>query len=605
MIILSEEKLHNIIIESINNLLLTESQESKSISAAKKLVMQRLGYDEQEADEFVRVKLRSDFTSLRTPEGGKFILGVTRMFCDGELTDGSTISQLNATLKYVASDAHINEYDRNLNELSAQDLIDRFSANIEMDLENDMNEVGVMDFNGNSDYDIVRIDSYKQANEYNQYTYQEDQWCLTYMEEMFDTYTCGGINQIYFCLKRGFENIKPIPSEGCPLDEYGLSMLSVIVNEKGGLVHCTSRWNHSNGGDDNVMDTKQISDVIQTRFYDVFKPNNKWKDALETAMQRLTNGDNPRYVFNWCREFSEGFAVVKLLNKWNFISQTTNEILSPNLWFDDCSDFNDGFARVGINNKYNFINPSGQLVTKLPTADKSIKGKWFDWITGRMINGFAEVSYNKKENFINKNGELLFQDIWFDSCGDFDKEFLYVTITGMYNLINKQSLELLSKKQWFDWIYDFEGELALVKRDFRCNYINKSGEILYKPDEPNQWFDKCGNFREGLARVTRNYKCNFLNQHGQLLTELPTASESIKGEWFDDCGNFDNGITTIKINGKYNYISQSGELLFTNQWFDFCDKFYGDFAIVKVDNKYCFIDKNGNLTKERPRMGGV
>lgn len=35
----------------------------------------------------------------------KFILGVTRMFCDGELRTANDIGNLNSTLKLVASDA--------------------------------------------------------------------------------------------------------------------------------------------------------------------------------------------------------------------------------------------------------------------------------------------------------------------------------------------------------------------------------------------------------------------------------------------------------------------------------------------------------------------
>jgi hypothetical protein len=153
LIRLTESDLHRIVKESVHRILkedgtlydkpergmtyrgkkiggkniLTESQESKSISAAKKLVMQRLGYNEQDADEFVRVKLRNDIPSLRTPQGGKFILGATRMFCNGELRNANDIGNLNSTLKLVASDAHINEYDRNLNGLSAQELIQRFA----------------------------------------------------------------------------------------------------------------------------------------------------------------------------------------------------------------------------------------------------------------------------------------------------------------------------------------------------------------------------------------------------------------------------------------------------------------------------------------------
>ena len=53
------------------------------------------------------------------------------------------------------------------------------------------------------------------------------------MDDMYDSYTCDGINQIYFCLRHGFEDVKPVACENSPLDEYGLSMLSIIVNEEG------------------------------------------------------------------------------------------------------------------------------------------------------------------------------------------------------------------------------------------------------------------------------------------------------------------------------------------------------------------------------------
>lgn len=67
---LTESELHNMLATATKRLI-NESQESKSISQAKRLLMQRLGYDEQQADEFIRIKLRNDLPVLRTPEGGK------------------------------------------------------------------------------------------------------------------------------------------------------------------------------------------------------------------------------------------------------------------------------------------------------------------------------------------------------------------------------------------------------------------------------------------------------------------------------------------------------------------------------------------------------
>lgn len=48
----------------------------------------------EEADEFVRFKLRNDFPTLRDKTAAKFILGVTRMFIDCQIRDTRTIGQL-------------------------------------------------------------------------------------------------------------------------------------------------------------------------------------------------------------------------------------------------------------------------------------------------------------------------------------------------------------------------------------------------------------------------------------------------------------------------------------------------------------------------------
>ena len=334
---------------------ITESQESKSIAAAKKLVIQRLNYDEQEADEFVRIKLRNDIPTLRTPQGGKFILGVTRMFCDGELRTANDIGNLNSTLKLVASDAHINEYDRNLNNLSCQELIRRFAKAMSDNLEAEKDEINQMVFDSPSDYEIVRIDSFKQALEYGDYV----SWCVTHDKNMFNTYTSNGINQFYFCLKNGFEGVDEVPSEGCPLDEYGLSMIAVSVNENGMLNTCTCRWNHDNGGDDSIMNSKEISQVIGMNFFEVFKPNNKWKDLLNTVNQRIANGEDPRDVYDYVYNFHDGLALVRLEGRYNYINEEGDYLTDQ--WFDKLDGFYEGLAIVKLGVKYNFINKEGNF----------------------------------------------------------------------------------------------------------------------------------------------------------------------------------------------------------------------------------------------------
>ena len=460
----SYTRINQIISETIHKHLrniLTESQESKSIDAAKKLYMERTKCSREEADEFVRIKLRNDLPILRKPNAAKFILGVTRMFLDRQITDARTISQLNTTLEYVSSDAHINEYDRNLNDMSAQDLIQRFAKAVSDDFEKNKTEINSMNFEGKSQYNIVRIDSFEQAQQYGQYT----SWCVTHNENMFDSYTNNGIGQFYFCLRHGFENEKAVKGENCPLDNYGLSMIAVSVDENGRLNTCTCRWNHDNGGNDSIMDPKQISEVIGMNFYQTFKPNNKWKDSLDNCMRRLANGEDPNDVFDDVWSFNEGFAVVRLNDKYNFIN-TRGELLC-NEWFDGCGDFSDGFARVELNGKCNFINTRGEL----------LGNEWFDGC-GDFSDGFARVVLNGKWNFINTRGELLWK-------GD----------------------------QWFDWCYNFNNGFAKVELNDKCNFINTRGELLWKGD---QWFDWCDDFNNGFAQVELNDIAFMIDTKGQL-----------------------------------------------------------------------------------------
>ena len=303
---------------NVNGQLLTESQESKSQSEAIKYIETNLGWSHEKADNFVRVDLRQDITSLRDRKIAKFTLGVTRMYCNGELNDASIKSDLNATLKLLS--AHLNEYDRNLNGLSASELIERFAQVRQDNVDAEKGDIDSMDFSGGSNYKIVPINSFEEAQQYYKYTNPNSRWCLTYMYNMYDSYTRDGINQIYFCLRDGFESIKPIVGESAPLDDYGLSMLSIIVNEKGELAYCTTRWNHDNGGSDQSMTAKEVSQVVGVNFYQVFKPNNKWNDLLAEVKEHLSSGEDPNDIFDEVDDFHNGFAIVELNEKVNLLN---------------------------------------------------------------------------------------------------------------------------------------------------------------------------------------------------------------------------------------------------------------------------------------------
>ena len=485
--------------------LLNESQESKSQSAAVKLLMDRLGWDKQKADKFVREDLRNDITSLRDKDIAKFTLGVTRMYCDGELNDASIINDLNVTLKLLS--AHLNEYDRNLNGLNADELITKFKQIRENNIKKEKQEIDRMKF-GVSDYEIVKIDSFNDAKKYYKYTNPNSRWCLTHMENMYSSYTCDGINQIYFCLKHGYEDIEPYVGENAPLDEYGLSMLSIIVNEEGELAYCTTRWNHDNEGNDSAMNAVEISEVVNVNFYEVFKPNTKWKDMIDNIKQRLSNGESPEKIFERIYDFKDGYGY-----------------------------------RVRLNGKYNIINKNGEFLSD----------KWFDSVSNSIFKDGYQVQLNDKYNIINKNGEYLF-DKWFDSISNsiFKDGYGYrVRLNDKYNIINKNG-EFLSDK-WFDGVDDFySGSSARVKLNNKYNLINTDGEII-----SDKWFDSLGEFGDGYYRVKLNNKYNFINTDG----------ETISDKWFDDANHFDNGYAVVVLDDKSNFINVDGKIM-SDKWFD-------------------------------------
>ena len=506
---------------------INESQESKSQSESIKLVMDTWGWDHAKADKFIRIDLRNDITALRDKQIGKFTLGITRMYLNNEITDANTISDINATLKLLT--AHLNEYDRNLNGLSAEELISKFKQARENNVKKEKQEINRMKF-GVSDYEIVKIDSFGGAKKYYKYTNPDSRWCLTHMKNMFDSYTCNGINQIYFCLKNGFEDIEPIVGENAPLDEYGLSMLSIIVNEEGELSYCTCRWNHDYGGNDSLMDAVEISKVVNVNFYETFKPNTKWKDMVDSVKQRLANGEEPEKIFNVVGKFKDGYAAVELNGKMNFIN-TDYEFISDK-WFEYVYDFQSGYAEVKINGKYNFINTDG----------KYLSDKWFDY-AGSFNEGYACVKLNDKWNFINTNCEFI-SDKWFDDAGDFNKGYAKVNLNGKYSFINTD-FEFIYDK-WFEYAGDFNEGYAEVKINGKWNFINTDYEFI-----SDKWFERVYNFKDGYAEVNLNGKCNFINTDGKIISD----------KWFNDAGSFKNGYAEVKLSRKWGRINTKGEFI--------------------------------------------
>ena len=181
------------------NDLIVEGIETKNMRLAKHYLYGRMNYDESTAMKVIG-GIKSDIPNSRLGKC-KFMLGLVRMFCDGELNDYGVIDSINKSLIYAASNAHIGEYDNDLNGLSSSEFINRFAGVVSSGLENDKRDVSSEVYNRNNEYEIIKINSFSESEEYGDYV----DWCVTYDSGMYNSYTKGGSGVFYFCLRDGFD----------------------------------------------------------------------------------------------------------------------------------------------------------------------------------------------------------------------------------------------------------------------------------------------------------------------------------------------------------------------------------------------------------------
>ena len=485
--------------------LITENAKNNNMKPARKYLEEKLGWDNEQIMDFFG-KMKHDIPNVRM-NNCKYFLGVTRMIMEKQLTNGENIIKLNSILKYINNDESLNSsFDRNLNGLTFEKLSEQTTEGMEQAYKLERERLGSTDFGErNTSYSIVKINDFEEASEYGKYT----PWCVAHDDKAFNDYTNNGICVFYFCLKDGFENVKEKIGENCPLDEYGLSMIAVCVDENGECKTVTCRWNHDNGGNDNIMSTEELSRLLGVNFYEVFKPSTLFKEKLEKALSLAKKGD-----------------------------------LSG---FDDIDNFNEyGISIVVLNKKYNLIDTNCNFLSK----------QWFDYIDNFNEYGISIVMLNKKCNLIDTNGNLLSKQ-WFDHISYFENGFAKVMLNNKYNLIDVNG-NLISQ-QWFYIVSDFnEYGISKVKLNKKCNLIDTNGNLLFQ-----QWFDNISNFNGyGISIVLLNHKYNLIDTNCNLLSQ----------QWFDDIYSFNkNGLAQVELSGKWNLIDVNGKLV-SQQWFDSYDE---------------------------------
>lgn len=192
-------------------------------------------------------------------------------------------------------DDEYQKYDDDLNGMHYQELYERYRDILDADEVAMRKRINDRMYVRNKNYKIIKIESFEHSNMFDVYSDFRSPMCFCRDEYKYDAYIHGGDNAMYMCLYSGIDNVeRPDIENGCetvkaswvnyknmhvegyiglPWDEYGMSLIVVIVNPDGSLNTCASRWNHAlKGFARDFLDEEQISGVLGVNFYETFLP---------------------------------------------------------------------------------------------------------------------------------------------------------------------------------------------------------------------------------------------------------------------------------------------------------------------------------------------
>lgn len=279
---------------------------------------------------------------------------------------------------------------------------------------------------------------------------------------------------------------------------------------------------------------------------------------------------SPKY--DYADHFSDGLAVVKKNGKYSFINKKGKEII-PFTYYDNFWSFSDGLALVSIKNQYQFINKTGKTIIDIGSKYQYVnsfseglakvgKGGKYGFIDTKgkekiplsyklneltdFLKGVAVVRQGGKAGYINKNGEVVIP-CKYDYASPFWGDYAKIFKEGLHGLIDSEGIEVIPLEYDYIYGYTFKGGLIKVKK----------GNKEYLLSKKNNLYDVMTTFnKEGLTKVTKNDKYGFINESGEVIVPLE----------YDYAGDFSDGMAEVCRKGKYGdchsgYIDKTGKVI--------------------------------------------
>jgi hypothetical protein len=272
-------------------------------------------YGHYKLKDWMRLRLLKDFNT-RNQSANKMLRGIIRISCGNEISRFSSMTEEQAK-KYKAFTVlvanllkHGIALNEDLNGMSFGELMRKYGVYGKMDSFNAWKLKASSNGEENrSQYRVIPIHSYEEARTY----YNNCAWCVVQDSSYFEDYTMDG-SQFFFCLKDGYQDIPKKVGRFCPLDEYGLSMVAVLIFPNGNVKSITTRWNHEHGGENNdrLRTLEQVEQVMGIPKSYFIPQIDRPKFSIDDIEHLLTNTDiDVEDIFSHITDLGNGYQVVQ------------------------------------------------------------------------------------------------------------------------------------------------------------------------------------------------------------------------------------------------------------------------------------------------------
>ena len=521
--------------------------------------------------DYMRLKILKDFGINRNQGPYCFLRGIIRISCSNEInifgpSEDKDLKKLRL-FKNLIDFLYKNgiQLSEDLDGLSFGELNKQYGTMMRQhgftnwlnNRDNNINDSAM------GDYVVKHIPNYATASQYSSYT----SWCVTHGQSHFNSYTGRG-EQFFFCLRKGFENVEPTVGEGCPLDEYGLSMVSVCVKPNGVPSYITTRWNHAHDGENNpkLRTLEQVEEVLgipKSTFTEHMRPDIELDDVPFLLKQKNIKLED---IFSYIRPIKNGLTIVGF-NVEKDSAYSWEEYLT-----------------------YNIIKDN-QLLSNV----------WFERCIAR--DDYIFVQYEDDTcNLYDFNGEKIFDKNLNGSPRTFDEEKgIYLIINdreypSIWNLVTKSGDPIIPNNNLtFIAKEPHEGYTIVFDRYRNMNFLDENYQLVWKEFKENDVWTPPGTKIEMAWKYGIYIQKKYVNGDAKYRYISIKTGEPLNKMWFDKCEPFELKRGNVTLDDKRNYVKLDGQLM-SEQWFDHVATSVNDYTIVTIkDVGENVVDPNGNL----------